>query len=101
MYFPQKETIMIKASPDEQKLIDQLPTGCTVQHYKGKKMKVLAIARHTEDNTLCVVYQKLYDCEKFGNHAIVIRPLKMFLEKVTVNGKQVPRFEIIEEYAAL
>lgn len=92
---------IMKATSEEQKLIDQLPIGCTVQHYKGMKMKVLAIARHTEDHTLNVVYQKLYNCEHFGDHAVVIRPLKMFLEKVTVNGKQVPRFEIIEDEACI
>lgn len=90
---------MLKATPDEQKLIDQLPVGCTVRHYKGSKMRVLAIARHTEDYSLNVVYQKLGTCERFGDHAIVIRPLRMFLEKVKVDGKEKPRFEIIEEFA--
>lgn len=87
----------MKATLEEQALINKLPIGCTVQHYKGNKMKVLAIARHTEDGTLYVVYQKLYKCEKFGDKAIVIRPLKMFLEDVTVNGQTVPRFKILDE----
>lgn len=91
---------MLKATPEEQRLISQLPVGCIVRHYKGQKMKVLAIARHTEDYSLNVVYQKMYDCERFGSQAIVIRPLRMFLEKVKVNGAEVPRFEIVEEYAA-
>jgi len=90
---------MLKASPEEHELINQLPIGSIVKHYKGKKMKVLAIARHSEDHSLYVVYQKQYKCELFGDHAIVIRPLKMFLEKVLVNGDLVPRFELINEPA--
>ena len=85
------------ASHEEQEMINQLPIGCTVQHYKGKKMKVLAIARHTEDHSLYVVYQKHYNCEVFGDNAIVIRPLKMFLETVFVNGEELPRFKVIEK----
>ncbi|MFA6915117.1 MAG: DUF1653 domain-containing protein [Parachlamydiales bacterium] len=88
------------ATIEEQAQINQLPIGCTVQHYKGNKMKVLAIARHTEDHTLYVVYQKLYKCDKFGDKAIVIRPLKMFLENVNLNGQSVPRFKIVDEQLA-
>lgn len=87
----------MKTTPEEQALIDQLPIGSTVQHYKGKKMRVLAFARHSEDGTLYVVYQKLYNCETLGDHAIVIRPLKMFMEQVLVNGDLVPRFKIVHE----
>ncbi len=83
------------ASPEEQKLISQVPIGSVVRHYKGKEMKVLAVARHTEDGTLYVVYQKLYNCERFGDQAVVIRPLKMFVENVAVDGKQVPRFALV------
>lgn len=86
----------MKATPKEQELIEQLPIGSIVKHYKGKKMRVLAIARHTEDKSLLVVYQKLDKCETFGDHAIVVRPLEMFLENVLVNGEEVPRFEVVE-----
>ncbi len=87
------------ATPEEQKLIAQIHIGAVVQHYKGKKMKILSIARHTENRELHVVYQKLYDCEIFGNQAIVIRPLKMFLENVVYNGALVPRFQVVKEHA--
>lgn len=87
------------ATPEEQELISRLPIGSIVRHYKGKKMKVLTIARHTEDHSLYVVYQKLYNCETFGNHAIVIRPLKMFLENVVFNGEIVPRFEVVQAHS--
>ena len=85
------------ATPEEQTLIEQIHLGSIVQNYKGKKMKVLAIARHTEDNSLNVVYQKMYKCEKFGDHAIVVRPLKMFVETVLYNGEPIPRFKIVEK----
>ncbi|MDP1836601.1 MAG: DUF1653 domain-containing protein [Chlamydiales bacterium] len=90
---------MLTATLDEKKLIEQVPVGCIVEHYKGKRMKVLAVARHTEDDSLYVVYQKLYNCEKFGDRAVVIRPLVMFLENVTINGKEVPRFSVVQERA--
>lgn len=89
------------ATAEEQELIDQLPIGCTVEHYKGKQMQVLAIARHTEDHTLYVVYQKLYNCERFGDRAVVVRPLTMFLETVVVNGVKQPRFRVVEELATV
>lgn len=92
----QKGKSMI-ATPEEQKLIDQVHIGSIVQHYSGKKMKVLAVARHTEDNSLNVVYQKMYNCDKFGDRAIVMRPLKMFVENVLHNGEEVPRFKVIEK----
>ncbi len=86
-------------TPEEKKLVDQIQVGSIVQHYKGKQMKILAVARHTEDNTLYVVYQKLYNCERFGDRAIVIRPIKMFLENVLVNGVELPRFKVLEKAA--
>lgn len=81
----------------EQKLVDQIHVGSIVRHYKGKEMQVLHIARHSEDLSLYVVYQKLYYDEQFGNRSIFIRPLKMFLEKVVVDGKEISRFEIINK----
>jgi len=65
------------------------------KHYKGKFYKVLGVAKHTETLEDLVVYQALYDSE-FGKNAIWVRPKKMFLETVTVNGKQVPRFEFVD-----
>ena len=57
------------------------------EHYKGLPYQVLAVARHSEDLEEYVVYQALY-----GEYAIWIRPLEMFLEMVTYNGHVVPRF---------
>ncbi len=62
------------------------------EHYKGNKYRVLSVARHSETLEELVVYQALY-----GGRGIWVRPLGMFMEKVIVNGKKVPRFKYINE----
>lgn len=77
--------------------IQDVPVGAIFQHYRNKKKyKILAIARHTEEEQLYVVYQGLYCCETFGDQPIWVRPLAMFLEKVDQGGEQVPRFLRVE-----
>lgn len=61
------------------------------QHYKGKYYQVLGVARHSETLEEMVVYQLLYD-----DYSWWVRPLKMFLENVEVDGKLVPRFKFIQ-----
>ena len=65
------------------------------EHYKGKKYKVIGIARHSETLEELVVYMALYDSKEFGRNALWVRPKKMFLETVIVDGKEVPRFRYI------
>ncbi|MFA5188971.1 MAG: DUF1653 domain-containing protein [Patescibacteria group bacterium] len=60
------------------------------KHYKGKDYQVIGLARHSETLEELVVYQALY-----AKKQIWVRPVKMFLEKVEVNGKNVPRFKFI------
>ncbi|MBI2052216.1 MAG: DUF1653 domain-containing protein [Parcubacteria group bacterium] len=60
------------------------------EHYKGNKYKVLSVARHSETLEELVVYQALYN-----DHSIWVRPLDMFLEKVKIDGKIIPRFKHI------
>lgn len=60
------------------------------EHYKGFRYKVLALARHSETLDELVVYQALY-----GEKGIWVRPLAMFLENVTINGKSQPRFKLL------
>jgi cyclomaltodextrinase / maltogenic alpha-amylase / neopullulanase len=62
------------------------------RHFKGKQYQVIGVAKHSETLEELVVYQQLY-----GNKELWVRPLKMFLESVEVNGKQAPRFEFISE----
>lgn len=79
---------------EEQALRELVPVGAVFEHYKGKQYKVLSVGRHSEDLELHVVYQGLYDDETFGHHPIWIRPLRMFLETVTIDGREVPRFAL-------
>ena len=61
-------------------------------HYKGNDYEVIGVARHSETEVELVVYRCLY-----GDHSLWVRPLAMFFETVTVAGREVPRFERIEE----
>ncbi len=64
--------------------------GSTYEHYSGKKYKFLTIARHSETLEELVVYQALY-----GEHDVWVRPLGMFLENVSIHGKETPRFKLL------
>ena len=57
------------------------------RHYKGNYYEVIGIARHSETEEQLVVYRCLY-----GDHSLWVRPLAMFTELVSVEGRQVPRF---------
>jgi hypothetical protein len=70
------------------------------RHYKGKLYKVTGLARHSETLEEMVIYQALYQSEEFGYGATWIRPKKMFEEEVAVQGKTLPRFELISEEPA-
>jgi len=64
------------------------------KHYKGNFYKVLGVAKHSETLEDLVVYEALYDNPR---SKLWVRPLKMFVEEVEVEGKRVPRFEYISE----
>jgi hypothetical protein len=65
------------------------------QHSKtGNYYKVIGVAKHSETLEDLVIYEALYDNP---TSKIWVRPLKMFLEKVEINGKKVPRFKFIEK----
>lgn len=63
------------------------------KHFKGNYYLVEDIATHSEDNSKYVVYRALY-----GDYALYIRPLDMFLSKVDKekypNITQTYRFEL-------
>ena len=67
------------------------------QHYKGNFYEVVGVAHHSETLEEQVVYRALYTHEIYGKNSLWVRPKKMFLEKVVVGGKKVPRFTLIEE----
>ena len=64
------------------------------KHYKGNLYQVLGTARHSETLEELVVYKALY--QKEGEN-LWVRPLKMFIEKVTINGQQIQRFKYVDE----
>ncbi len=67
------------------------------QHYKKHLVEVLGIARHSETLEELVVYKKLANFRGFKKGSLWVRPKKMFLEKVEVNGKKVPRFKSLKQ----
>lgn len=62
------------------------------EHYKGNKYEVIGVAKHSETLEELVVYRALY-----GDNNLWVRPLKMFLEIVEIEGKKVSRFKFIED----
>ncbi len=64
------------------------------RHYKGSLYQVLHTARHSETEESLVVYRCLY-----GEYGVWVRPLAMFAETVTVDGKEILRFELIKVLA--
>ena len=65
------------------------------RHYKGQFYEVIGVARHSETLEEMVVYRALYDSKEFGKKALWVRPKKIFLEQVVVDGKKIPRFSFI------
>lgn len=65
------------------------------QHYKGNFYEIIGVARHSETLEELVVYRALYDSKEFGKNSLWVRPKKMFLETVNVEGKEVPRFKYV------
>ncbi len=68
----------------------QVKTG-RYRHYKGNEYIVVGVARHSETDEELVVYRQDY-----GERGLWVRPKTMFFETIEVNGKLVPRFELIE-----
>lgn len=64
--------------------------GGTYRHYKGNRYMVLDFATHTETLEIMVIYKALY-----GEGKVWARPAHMWNETVTVNGREMPRFEYI------
>ena len=64
------------------------------RHFKGNEYEVIAIARHSETEEEMVVYQSLD-----GDGGIWVRPLVMWHETITRDGKTFLRFEKINEYS--
>jgi hypothetical protein len=62
------------------------------KHYKGNIYEVIGVAKHSETLEEMVVYKATYQPE---GHNLWVRPLKMFLETVIIEGVEKNRFEKI------
>lgn len=67
-----------------------IPLG-RYRHYKGKDYSVVGFARHSETLETLVLYVPLY-----GEGGYWVRPLAMFVENVTYEGREVPRFRLVD-----
>jgi hypothetical protein len=81
-----------------------IPEKGLYYHYKHDRdvfnnhaYEVFDIGRHTEDETLFVLYRPLYINEYLSPAKCFIRPLAMFMETVEWNGETVPRFKKITD----
>ena len=69
-------------------LTHTMQTGDIYTHYRNhQSYRILAIGHHTETLEKMVIYQALYTDPQFGDQAIWIRPLSMFLETVEWLGQ--------------
>lgn len=62
------------------------------KHYKGNIYEVIGVAKHSETLEEMVVYKATYQPE---GQNLWVRPLKLFLETIIINGQSVKRFEKI------
>lgn len=61
------------------------------RHFKGNLYEVIDIAHHSETQEPMVVYRALY-----GEHGLWVRPLAMFLETIQRDGKNIQRFQYLD-----
>jgi hypothetical protein len=71
--------------------LPSIPLG-RYRHYKGRDYSVVGFARHSETLEWMVLYVPLY-----GEGGYWVRPLDMFCESVTHEGRTMPRFAHIAE----
>lgn len=64
------------------------------EHFKGKRYRVLGVAKHSETLEDLVVYEVLH---KNNLSKLWVRPLEMFLGQTELDGKTVPRFKYLEK----
>jgi hypothetical protein len=69
----------------------ELETGL-YQHYKGNMYEVFMAAQHSETEEWMVVYKALY-----GDEGMWVRPYKMFVELVEVDGQMIERFKKVDD----
>ena len=61
------------------------------QHFKGQFYHIIDTVTHSETQETLVLYKPLY-----GEQALWVRPINLFLEDVEHQGKIVKRFTFVE-----
>jgi len=69
--------------------MEEIKINGIYRHFKGKRYKVLNVARHSETQELMVVYMTLY-----GDYDLWVRPYDLFMGSKEVDGKTLKRFEL-------
>ncbi|MDE3272558.1 DUF1653 domain-containing protein [Pseudoalteromonas sp. G4] len=64
------------------------------QHFKGNFYQVIDIVTHSETQETLVLYKPLY-----GEQALWVRPIDMFLEEIERDGEVFKRFTLVEPMA--
>ena len=62
------------------------------RHFKGNEYEVIGIAKHSETLEEMVIYRALY-----GDGGYWVRPISMWNEEITRDGKTCMRFTYIGE----
>jgi hypothetical protein len=77
----------------------ELLPGTKYVHYKhaDRFYEIIGVGKNSETLEEMVIYKALYETKEFPLGQIWLRPKAMFLEKVIVNGKEVPRFSKVDE----
>jgi hypothetical protein len=66
-------------------------SGKLYKHFKGGLYKVVGVAVHTETNEELVIYHK-----EGNEFQMFVRPVNMFLDEISYDGKMIKRFEEIQ-----
>ncbi|MFC7432158.1 MULTISPECIES: DUF1653 domain-containing protein [unclassified Agrococcus] len=70
------------------------PAPGTYAHFRGARYEVLDVATHSETGERVVVYRQGY-----GDRALWVRPVAMFVERVQRDGYDGPRFRPVHDVA--
>lgn len=70
------------------------------KHYKGPLYEVIGSVVHSETLEELMLYRSLKGSPEYSSETLWVRPKAMFLGTVSIDGKDVPRFERVESTEA-
>ena len=73
-------------------MTSQLKPGTYVHYKNGQHYTVIDVVTHSETEETMVLYRAEY-----GRFGLWVRPLEMFMERVQVEGQEVPRFKYLSD----